>query len=61
MPSRAVQRRSLALTAAALVVMAGLIAAVRSGGPGGEAKPVPEGPVRGQFAVSRTISGQGAA
>lgn len=60
MPSRPVRRRGLALAAAALVVMAGPIAAVRSGGPSA-ARPDPEGPARGQFAVSRTIGAHGAA
>jgi acyl-CoA thioesterase-1 len=55
MASRAVQRRVLALTAASLLVITGLVAGVRLGGASGEAKPDPGRSASGQFAASRTI------
>lgn len=61
MAPRPVRRRGLALTAAALVVTAGLAAAVWFGGASGEAKRAPDGSARGQFAASRALSRPGAA
>jgi lysophospholipase L1-like esterase len=61
MASRAVPRRGLALTAAALVMIVGLAAAVWLGDASGEAKPDPGRPGGGQFAVGRTISRPGGA
>jgi lysophospholipase L1-like esterase len=55
MASKAVRRRALALTAAALVLIAGLVAAVWPGGPGGEAKPSPSDPPHEQIAAVRKI------
>jgi lysophospholipase L1-like esterase len=61
MASRAVQHRGLALTAASLVVIAGLVAAVGFGGASSEAKPNPGRSASGQFAASRKIGPQSAA
>jgi lysophospholipase L1-like esterase len=61
MASRAVPRRGLALTAAALVMIVGLAAAVWLGDASGEAKPDRGRPGGGQFAAGRTTSRPGAA
>jgi lysophospholipase L1-like esterase len=60
MASRAVQHRGLALTAASLLVLLGLVAGVRLGGARDEAKPNPGRSASGQFAASRTIGRQSA-
>jgi acyl-CoA thioesterase I len=59
MASRAVQHRRLALAAASLVAMTGLVAAVRPGGASGEARPNPGESASAQFAVSRKIGPRG--
>jgi len=55
MASRAVQHRALALAVASLVVITGLVAAVRSAGASGEARPNPSESASAQFAVGRKI------
>ena len=59
MASRAVQHRRLALAAASLVAITGLVAAVRPGGASGEARPNPGESASAQFAVSRKIGPRG--
>jgi acyl-CoA thioesterase-1 len=61
MASRAVPRRGLALTAAALVMIAGLTAAVWSGDASGEAQPDPGRPGGVQIVSARTTSRPGPA
>jgi lysophospholipase L1-like esterase len=60
MAAKAVQHRVLALTAASLVLITGLVGAVRLGGASGEAKPNAGGSASGQVAASRTIGHQSA-
>lgn len=61
MASRAVRHRRLALAAASLVAITGLVAAVRPGGASGEATPKPGESASAQFAVSRETRPRGPA